>query len=179
VPERVSAAWQGRENLGSKGWRKKTPMMMQFPEIATMLHGRRGAKSQGPTRQELPSHLRRSGHIHERQAAALGAILERECGAPSAMRILDCACGIGTQTLAWPSLGFRVTACDLSPAPVERTRAEAVRRRLHDQVFVSDILDLTELPGRDFDAVMSKDNALPHLKSDEQCFKGQHRFGEN
>ena len=30
-----------------------------------------------------------------RQAAALGAILEHECGAPSALRILDCACGIG------------------------------------------------------------------------------------
>jgi ubiquinone/menaquinone biosynthesis C-methylase UbiE len=37
----------------------------------------------------------------KRQAAALGAILERECGAPSCLRILDCACGIGTQTLAF------------------------------------------------------------------------------
>ena len=41
----------------------------------------------------------------KRQAAALGAILERECGAPSALRILDCACGIGTQTLGLAGLG--------------------------------------------------------------------------
>jgi 2-polyprenyl-3-methyl-5-hydroxy-6-metoxy-1,4-benzoquinol methylase len=57
----------------------------------------------------------------KRQAAALGAILERECGEPSTLRILDCACGIGTQSLGLASLGFTVTACDLSPLSVERT----------------------------------------------------------
>jgi hypothetical protein len=34
----------------------------------------------------------------KRQAAALGTILERECGAPTALPRLDCACGMGTQT---------------------------------------------------------------------------------
>ena len=34
-----------------------------------------------------------------RQAAALGPILERECGAPESVRVLDCACGAGTQAL--------------------------------------------------------------------------------
>ena len=107
----------------------------------------------------------------KRQAAALGAILERECGAPSALRILDCACGIGTQTLGLASLGFTVTACDLSPASVERTRVEAAKRRLNVQLFVADMLDLTEIPDSDFDAVMCMDNALPHLESDEQLFQ--------
>jgi glycine/sarcosine N-methyltransferase len=107
----------------------------------------------------------------KRQAAALGAILERECGAPKALRILDCACGIGTQTLGLASLGFTVTACDLSPASVERARAEAAKRRLNVQLFVADMLDLTEIPGRDFDAVICMDNALPHLESDEQLFQ--------
>ena len=74
----------------------------------------------------------------KRQAAALGAILERECGAPSALRILDCACGIGTQTLGWASLGFTVIACDLSPASVEWTRVEAAKRRLNVQQHVRD-----------------------------------------
>jgi glycine/sarcosine N-methyltransferase len=104
----------------------------------------------------------------KRQAAALGAILERECGAPKALRVLDCACGIGTQTLGLASLGFTVTACDLSPASVERARAEAAKRRLNVQLFVADMLDLTEIPGREFDAVICMDNALPHLESDEQ-----------
>ena len=107
----------------------------------------------------------------KRQAAALGAMLERECGAPSALRILDCACGIGTQALGLASLGFTVTACDLSPASVERTRVEAAKRRLNVQLFVADMLDLIEIPDRDFDAVMCMDNALPHLESDEQLFQ--------
>lgn len=107
----------------------------------------------------------------KRQAAALAPILERECGAPGAPRILDCACGIGTQTLGLASLGFTVTACDLSPASVERTRVEAAKRRLNVQVFVVDMLDLTEVPDGNFDAVMCMDNALPHLESDEELFQ--------
>ena len=107
----------------------------------------------------------------KRQAAALGAILERECVAPSALRVLDCACGIGTQTLGLASLGFTVTACDLSPASVERTRVEATKRGLNVQLFVADMLDLSEIPDNDFDAVVCMDNALPHLDSDEQLFQ--------
>jgi SAM-dependent methyltransferase len=107
----------------------------------------------------------------KRQAAALGAILERECGAPGALRILDCACGIGTQALGLASLGFTVTACDLSPASVERTRAEAAKRRLNLQLFVADMLDLTEIPDGAFDVVMCMDNALPHLESDDELLQ--------
>jgi hypothetical protein len=43
----------------------------------------------------------------ERQAAALGVILELECGAPRVAPILDCAGGTGTQTLGLASLGFQ------------------------------------------------------------------------
>ena len=107
----------------------------------------------------------------KRQAAALGAILERECGAARSLRILDCACGIGTQTLGLASLGFTVTACDLSPASVERTRVEAAKRGLNVQLFVADMLDLTEIPDGDFDAVICMDNALPHLENDEELFQ--------
>lgn len=107
----------------------------------------------------------------KRQATALGAILEGECGAPNALRILDCACGIGTQTLGLASLGFTVTACDLSPASVERTRMEAIKRRLNVQLFVADMLDLAEIPDEDFDVVICMDNALPHLESDEELFQ--------
>jgi glycine/sarcosine N-methyltransferase len=105
------------------------------------------------------------------QAAVLGAILECECGAPIALRILDCACGIGTQTLGLANLGFTVAACDLSPASVERTRVEAAKRHLNVQLFVADMLDLSEIPDRDFDAVICMDNALPHLESDEELFQ--------
>jgi glycine/sarcosine N-methyltransferase len=107
----------------------------------------------------------------KRQAAAVGAILERECGAPRALRILDCACGIGTQSLGLASLGFTVTACDLSPASVARARVEAAKRGLNVELLVADMLDLSEVPDGDFDAAICMDNALPHLESDEQLLQ--------
>ena len=42
-----------------------------------------------------------------RQAAVLGTILERECGPASTVKVLDCACGIGTQALGLAALDFR------------------------------------------------------------------------
>ena len=108
--------------------------------------------------------------IH-RQAAVLGAILEKECGSPQTVRILDCACGIGTQALGLAKLGFHVTACDLSPSAVERTRKEAEKRGLSVRAFVADMLDLTEVPDGEFDAVICMDNSLPHLESEEQLLR--------
>ena len=39
------------------------------------------------------------------------------------------------------------------------------------RVFVSDMLDLTEVPDEEFDAVICMDNALPHLESEEQLLR--------
>ena len=53
-----------------------------------------------------------------RQAAALTALLERECDAPARqIKVLDCACGIGTQILGLATHGFVTTGSDLSPVP--------------------------------------------------------------
>lgn len=106
-----------------------------------------------------------------RQAAVLGAILERECGPASTVKILDCACGIGTQALGLAKLGFQVTASDLSPFAAERTRMEAEKRGLSVRTFVADMLDLTVIPDRGFDAVICMDNCLPHLESEEQLLQ--------
>jgi|SRR6476661_7046822 len=72
-----------------------------------------------------------------RQATVLGAILERECGSAATVKVLDCACGIGTQALGLAKLGFQVTACDLSPSAVERIRMEAEKRGLNVRAFVA------------------------------------------
>jgi 2-polyprenyl-3-methyl-5-hydroxy-6-metoxy-1,4-benzoquinol methylase len=69
--------------------------------------------------------------------------------------------------LGLAKLGFQVTACDLSPSAVERTRNEAEKRGLSVRAFVSDMLDLTEVPDGEFDAVICMDNSLPHLESEE------------
>ncbi len=49
-----------------------------------------------------------------RQATVLGGMLDHECGDPRPIRVLDCACGIGTQSLGLAMEGFDVTGCDIS-----------------------------------------------------------------
>lgn len=107
----------------------------------------------------------------KRQASILAPILERECGPATTVRILDCACGIGTQLLGLADRGFSMTGSDFSSASVERTRREASQRGLSTPVFVADLRDLSTVPDKDFDAVICMDNALPHLDSDEQLLQ--------
>ncbi len=98
-----------------------------------------------------------------RQAAAIGPLLERECGASGALRVLDCGCGIGTQSLGLAMRGHRITACDLSGPAVARADSEARQRGLTLEFRVADMRDLSPVAGRDFDAVVCLDNCLPHL----------------
>ena len=102
----------------------------------------------------------------ERQAAALGPLLERECGCRQ-LRILDCSCGIGTQALGLARRGHQVTGSDVSAAAVERARREAAQRGSAITFHVADMRRLDGLPGEAFDAVVAADNSLPHLLSDE------------
>jgi len=102
-----------------------------------------------------------------RQAGVIGAMLERE-GIGSPARILDCACGIGTQALGLAERDYKLTGCDISAVAIERARREASQRMLSIQFFVADVRDLNFLPANDFDTVVCLDNSLPHLESDEQ-----------
>jgi len=98
----------------------------------------------------------------ERQAKVLGSLLASQgCGTPS--KILDCTCGIGTQTIGLAGLGHQVVASDISSAAVDRARREAQRRSLKITFHVSDISSLEEIDENDFDAIVTMDNALPHL----------------
>lgn len=106
-----------------------------------------------------------------RQASAIGPILERECGSARTTRVLDCACGIGTQVLGLLKSGFTVFGCDLSPQAISRAKREAARRGFDSNFSVADMLDLRSLEQSDFDAVICMDNALPHLKSSGQIIQ--------
>jgi glycine/sarcosine N-methyltransferase len=107
----------------------------------------------------------------KRQAAVLSSILHRNCGLTTTSTILDCACGIGTQSLGLAELGFRVTGCDVSPRAVERARLEALRRKLNIQFSVANMLNLRCLANTNFDAVICMDNSLPHLESAEHLLE--------
>ncbi len=100
----------------------------------------------------------------ERQGKALSNLLTEQTGG-NPLRILDCACGIGTQAIGLGLLGHRVTASDLSPAAVERARQEARRRSLAISFCVSDMTSLREVVESGFDAVIAMDNALSHLSA--------------
>ena len=65
------------------------------------------------------------------QAAMLSRIFADHGFDPSA-RILDCACGIGTQAIGLAVLGYDVTASDISDGELDeaRKRAEKIRVRL-------------------------------------------------
>jgi 2-polyprenyl-3-methyl-5-hydroxy-6-metoxy-1,4-benzoquinol methylase len=83
------------------------------------------------------------------------------------LKILDCACGIGTQALGLAAFGHQVIASDLSQAEVNRAKHEAQIRALDISFHASDMTSLAEIADRDFDVVAALDNALPHLTADQ------------
>jgi glycine/sarcosine N-methyltransferase len=102
----------------------------------------------------------------ERQAKVLNPLLcEYLPGHP--LKILDFACGIGTQALGLAGFGHRVTASDLSRAEVTRAKHEAERLALDISFHVSDMTSLAEITDHDFDVVAALDNALPHLTAEQ------------
>ena len=98
----------------------------------------------------------------DRQSAALDKVIQTRMIAdhPS---LLDCSCGIGTQSLGLASRGYDVMATDVSAHAVERCQREADTRDIHLRSQVVDMRHLAdEVAGR-FDVVLSCDNAMPHL----------------
>jgi glycine/sarcosine N-methyltransferase len=101
----------------------------------------------------------------ERQGGVLEALLRRQ-GVPPPRSLLDCSCGIGTQAIGLALRGYTVHATDLSPASVARAEREARALGASLTTGVADMRTLdTQVPGR-FDAVLSCDNAVPHLLTD-------------
>jgi SAM-dependent methyltransferase len=80
------------------------------------------------------------------------------------MRHLDIGCGTGKSFLPMLERGYEVTACDISPAMVERAREAAAGRAAH--VLVADVRHLPVLGS--FDFATSMDDALNYLLSDEE-----------
>ena len=98
----------------------------------------------------------------DRQASALDDLIKSN-GRISSPEILDCSCGIGTQTLGLAKLGYQIRGSDLSPKAIERAKAEAAQRGLDVQFKVANFLDLDSAMARTFDVVLTCDNSLPHL----------------
>jgi SAM-dependent methyltransferase len=107
----------------------------------------------------------------ERQGAALDRLIRSKLGEGS-HRILDCSCGIGTQSLGLARLGHEVLGTDLSRRAIQRARAEARASDLPIKFEVADLRHLEAVTLDTFDVVLSCDNSLPHLLTDEDLRLG-------
>ena len=101
----------------------------------------------------------------ERQATQLSSIIHERW--PDAATTLDVSCGIGTQAIGLAIRGFSVTASDLSDRSVVRAKAEALHRGVEIDFSVCDMRAAHAHHQRQFDVVVSADNSITHLLSDE------------
>ena len=77
-------------------------------------------------------------------------------------RILDCACGIGTQAIGLAARGWDVTASDISEAELEEARRRAADRGAVLNFRRADFCALGESFGEKFDIIicMDKNNKM-------------------
>lgn len=112
-----------------------------------------------------------------KQAGSLDAVI-RESWGDRVKNVLDAACGVGTQAIGLTQLGYKVTACDISPASIERAQEETANRRLSIGFSVADMRALSARYAQAFDLIIACDNAVPHLLSDSEittAFREFHR----
>ncbi len=101
------------------------------------------------------------------QGRVLAQLIRNHSGDSAARTLLDCSCGIGTQSIGLSLQGFHVTGTDLSQRSVDRARREAAAFGVTVEWGVADFRTLkTDVAGT-FDVVISCDNSLPHLLTDE------------
>ncbi|MFJ8114236.1 class I SAM-dependent methyltransferase [Streptomyces sp. NPDC096132] len=100
------------------------------------------------------------------EAATVDALL-RSLGVEPPAAILDCTCGIGTQAVPLCTHGYQVVGSDLSERAVARAAAEARAHGIRLPLLVADVREVADAVDRRFDAVISFDNALPHLVTDD------------
>lgn len=105
-----------------------------------------------------------------RQGAALDQLIRALMPAERyPLRLLDCACGIGTQAIGLAKQeGYVVHATDISAREIERARREAEKAGVAITFGTADMRTLTQSIQGDFDVIIAYDNALPHLLTDAE-----------
>ena len=83
-------------------------------------------------------------------------------------RILDCACGIGTQAIGLAAKGYHVTASDISDGELAEARERARKKGVDIRFEHADFCSLPDTFTGQFDIVIAMDNALPHMLTIER-----------
>ena len=96
------------------------------------------------------------------QAIILDRLFSDE-GFDKSAQILDCACGIGTQAIGLASIGYNVTASDISSAEIAQAKERALKNNADITFEIADFRELEKIFSRQFDIIIAMDNALPHM----------------
>ena len=102
-----------------------------------------------------------------REQALLLDTLFAGSGFDRTARILDCACGIGTQAIGLAALGYAVTASDISDGELAEAKLRAKENKVSIRFARADFRALSDTFPDLFDIVIAMDNALPHMLTKE------------
>jgi SAM-dependent methyltransferase len=91
-------------------------------------------------------------------------------------RILDAACGIGTQSIGLAQLGYQIVASDISVTELDLAKQEATKRSLNLKFVLADMRKLRQVHQGIFDLVIACDNAIPHLLSEDDILLAFQQF---
>ena len=100
----------------------------------------------------------------QEQAVILNQLFS-DNGFDKTARVLDCACGIGTQAIGLASFGYHVTASDISDGEIAEAKERAAKNNVTIRFEHADFCALSETFSEPFDIVIAMDNALPHMLS--------------
>ena len=100
----------------------------------------------------------------QEQAVMLDKIFA-DNGFDRSAKVLDCACGIGTQAIGLAGRGYKVTASDISEAELGEAKKRAVENAVRLRLERADFCALEETFAERFDIIIAMDNALPHMLS--------------
>lgn len=98
------------------------------------------------------------------QAAILNKLFV-ESGFDNTAKVLDCACGIGTQAIGVAALGYDVTGSDISDGELAEAKERALKNNVNIRFEHADFCALSDVFSEKFDIVIAMDNALPHMLS--------------
>ena len=98
-----------------------------------------------------------------REQACLLDRLFRNFGYDEHAKILDCACGIGTQAIGLAARGYCVTGSDISDGELAEAGQRAEKNHVKISLANADFRCLSESFSEEFDIVICMDNALPHM----------------
>ena len=84
-------------------------------------------------------------------------------GFDKSANILDCACGIGTQTIGLGAIGYNITGSDISDGEIAEAKERAKKNNVSVSFEHANFCALSDTFSEQFDIVIAMDNALPHM----------------